>query len=141
MHKIQTNRWVQRLDNYGKALTQLSNAVMLSKERALSDLEKQGMIQAFEFTHELAWNVIKDYFSYQGNPNIAGSRDAVREAFNKSLIIDGEGWMEMIKSRNQTSHTYNLQVANEIVEKIVIQYTSLFTEFFQKMKEFECDPK
>jgi nucleotidyltransferase substrate binding protein (TIGR01987 family) len=89
------------------------------QQRGLSDLEKQGVIQAFEFTHELAWNVMKDYFSWQGNPNITGSRDAIREAFNKGLITEGDGWMEMIKSRNQTSHTYNKLVANEIVEKIL----------------------
>lgn len=129
----QTIRWKQRLENYSKALIQLHNAVNLSKQRSLSDLEKQGLIQAFEFTHELAWNVMKDYFFYQGNSSITGSRDAIREAFNKGLIDQGEGWMEMIKSRNQTSHTYNLQIANEIVDKIINQYNPLFESFLQKM--------
>ena len=78
--------------------------------------------------------MIKDYFTYQGNPNITGSRDAVREAFNKGLIEDGEGWMEMIKSRNQTSHTYNLSIANDIVDKIINHYSTLFETFLQKMR-------
>lgn len=65
-HNTQNLRWVQRLNNYQKALESLTAAIDLSKERALSDLEKQGLIQAFEFTHELAWNVLKDYFDYQG---------------------------------------------------------------------------
>jgi hypothetical protein len=52
-------RWRQRLANYSAALAQLQAAVQLSRQRALSDLEKQGLIQAFEFTHELAWN--QDY--------------------------------------------------------------------------------
>jgi nucleotidyltransferase substrate binding protein (TIGR01987 family) len=104
-------RWHQRLSNYEKALNQLSNAVTLSGERNLSELEEQGLIQAFEFTHELAWNLMKDYFEYQGTSSITGSRDATREAFNKRLISDGEGWMEMIKSRNKTSHTYNEETA------------------------------
>ena len=133
MNTPQTARWVQRLDNYSKALTQLNTAVALSRQRTLSDLEKQGLIQAFEFTHELAWNVIKDYFFYQGNADITGSRDAVREAFNKGLIQDGENWMEMIKSRNKTSHTYNLSIANEIVEKIINKYYALFDKFLQTM--------
>lgn len=137
MNKPQTARWIQRLENYTKALTQLNIAVTLFQQRTLTDLEKQGMIQAFEFTHELAWNVIKDYFMHQGNPNITGSRDAVREAFNKGLINDGEGWMEMIKSRNQTSHTYNLDVANEIVEKIVDHYSQLFNAFLQRMSALD----
>lgn len=133
MSKSQLPHWVQRLDNYSKAFAQLSAAVQLSAERKLSDLEKQGLIQVFEFTHELAWNVIKDYFSYQGNTLITGSRDATREAFKYNLIEDGEGWMEMIKSRNQTSHTYNLKIANEIENKICKQYCPLFNDFLKKM--------
>ncbi len=127
-------RWEQRFSNYCNAFTQLASAVQLAKQRSLSDLEKQGVIQAFEFTHELAWNVMKDYFYYQGNPNITGSRDAIREAFNKGLIAEGEGWMEMIKSRNQTSHTYNHKIADEIVEKIINLYFSLFEHFLSHMQ-------
>jgi len=79
--KPQDIRWEQRLGNYSMALAQLSKAVDLAGQRPLSDLEQQGLIQAFEFTHELAWNVMKDYFAFQGNPSITGSRDAARESF------------------------------------------------------------
>lgn len=126
-------RWQQRLANYSKALEQLGNAVSISSQRPLSDLEKQGLIQAFEFTHELAWNVMKDYFAYQGNPEITGSRDAAREAFQRGLIEDGEGWMEMIKSRNQTTHTYQQKVADEIAGYIAQRYFPLFQRFLEKM--------
>jgi nucleotidyltransferase substrate binding protein (TIGR01987 family) len=126
-------RWQQRLRNYRKALLQLESAVNLSEQRPLSQLEKQGLIQAFEFTHELAWNVIRDYFVYQGNSSITGSRDASREAFNKQIITDGEGWMAMIKSRNQSSHTYNQATANEIAEQICHHYYPLFRELEEKM--------
>ena len=126
-------RWQQRLANYAKALEQLGSAVATRQQRPLSDLEKQGLIQAFEFTHELAWNVMKDYFAYQGNPAITGSRDAAREAFQKGLIEDGEGWMEMIKSRNQTSHTYQQKIADEIAGLIVERYFPLFQGFLRKM--------
>lgn len=132
---MQDIRWQQRLDNYTKALSQLRSAVALAHQRELSELEKQGLIQAFEFTHELAWNVMKDYFALQGNPDITGSRDAVRESFNKGLITNGEGWMEMIKSRNQTSHTYNQAIANEITEQIVNVYAALFEAFLVQMQQ------
>ena len=129
-------RWKQRLSNYSRALIQLENAVILASSRKLSDLEKQGLIQAFEFTHELAWNVMKDYFEYQGAAElITGSRDATKESFNKGLIHQGEIWMEMIKSRNKTSHTYDLNVADSIVEKILDIYFSQFKNFEQKMLE------
>ena len=119
-------RWQQRFNHYQKALRQLESSVELSRRRPLSELEKQGVIKAFEFTHELAWNVIKDYFEYQGATSIMGSRDAAREAFQKGMVADGEGWMEMVQSRNQTSHAYNQKVADEIVEKVTSRYCGLF---------------
>ena len=127
-------RWQQRFQNFERALKQLSRAVDLSHRRDLSELEKQGLIKAFEFTHELAWNVMKDYFVYQGDASITGSRDATREAFQKNLVKDGEGWMEMIQSRNRTSHTYNQDVADEIVGKVITLYHDLFLAFDKRMQ-------
>lgn len=138
-HNTQNLRWVQRLNNYQKALESLTAAIDLSKERALSDLEKQGLIQAFEFTHELAWNVLKDYFDYQGTQNITGSRDATREAFSKGLILDGEGWMAMIQSRNKTSHTYNKAVAEEIIAAIQNSYYALFVALMHTLKKLQSN--
>ncbi|WP_027358698.1 nucleotidyltransferase substrate binding protein [Desulforegula conservatrix] len=132
-------RWQQRFSNYGKALSQLTEAVELSKEKKLSKIEQQGLIKEFEFTHELAWNVIKDFFEYQGNISIMGSRDATREAFQKGLVTEGEGWMEMIKSRNQTSHTYNHEIADEIAEKIINHYHGLFLSFEKKILDLKND--
>jgi nucleotidyltransferase substrate binding protein (TIGR01987 family) len=126
-------RWIQRLDNFKSALKQLLSGVEISQQRALTDLEKQGVIQAFEFTHELAWNVIKDYFEYQGNSSINGSRDATREAFQKNLISQGDVWMEMVKSRNLTSHTYNKKIAEDIVDKAIRLYVPVFKDFELKM--------
>lgn len=132
-------RWVLRLSNYEKAMESLTSAVTLSESRPLSDLEKQGLIQAFEFTHELAWNVLKDYFSYQGTQGITGSRDATREAFSKGLIEDGDGWMAMIQSRNKTSHTYNQAVANEIVEAIIGKYFMLLRALMHKLLNIKAN--
>ena len=127
-------RWQQRCSNFQRAFASLAAAVGLARARPLSDLEKQGLIQAFEFTHELAWNVMRDYFAYQGNTAITGSRDAVREAFSKGLLDDGEGWMEMISSRNLTSHTYNPAVADEIVARIMGSYFELFEVFLARFQ-------
>jgi nucleotidyltransferase substrate binding protein (TIGR01987 family) len=111
--------------------------VALAEQRKLSLLEQQGLIQAFEFTHELAWNVMKDYARLQGNSEVAGSRDATREAFKMGLIKEGDIWMEMIKSRNQTSHTYNQSIANEIMQQILTAYYSAFSTFNTKMKSLK----
>jgi nucleotidyltransferase substrate binding protein (TIGR01987 family) len=128
-------RWRQRLDSYRKALAQLEEAVDLACQRPLTNLEKQGLIQGFEMAHELAWNLMRDYFLFQGVTSIMGSRDATREAFQKGLVTDGEVWMEMIRSRNQTSHTYNQTVAEEICEKVVSQYVPLFKALERRMGE------
>lgn len=126
-------RWQQRFQNYQLALQQLTDAVLLSQSRELSDLEKQGTIQAFEYTHELAWNCLKDFLHYQGTQNIFGSRDATRKAFEIGLIEQGELWMAMIASRNRTSHTYNKATAEAIVDAICHQYLPLFQQLKEKL--------
>lgn len=95
---------------------------------------KEGLIQRFEYTHELACNVMKDYGTYQGNTTIGGSRDATREAFQLQLVSDGEVWMDMIGSRNKTSHTYDETTADEIYGKILSAYYPAFLEFQTNME-------
>lgn len=126
-------RWIQRFDNYSKALSQLSNAIKLAGERDLSNLEEQGLIQAFEFTHELAWKTLKDFLHDRGNKEIYGSKDAVREAFKYGLVNEGEIWMDMIKNRNRTSHAYNEETAKEITEAILNDYHIEFEKLHQKL--------
>jgi len=126
-------RWIQRLDNFSRALAQLRYGVELCQERKLSILEEQGIIQAFEYNHELAWSLLKDYLAeYGGLVNLIGSRDTTREVFKRGLIDDGEQWMEMIKSRNLSSHTYNEGTAKGLL-KIIPEY---FIEFEKLIAKF-----
>jgi nucleotidyltransferase substrate binding protein (TIGR01987 family) len=138
-------RWKQRFSNYIKAVDKLSQSVKFIQENfnaeesledeILDEMIKEGLIQRFEYTHELAWNVMKDYAEYQGNPNIGGSRDSSREAFQLKLVSNGHIWMDMITSRNKTSHTYNEETANEIYAKILKEYYPAFIEFKDMMEE------
>jgi nucleotidyltransferase substrate binding protein (TIGR01987 family) len=116
-------RWKQRFANYQKALKQLGRFI---EKGELNELEEQGLIQAFEYTHELAWNVLRDYLLDKGHQNLHGSRDATREAFKLDLLEDGEGWMDMIRDRNRTSHTYNQETADAIAANIRNRFHSLF---------------
>jgi len=125
-------RWKQRFNNYIKALQNLRGAIELMEERDLSDLEKQGVIQSFEFTHELAWKVLKDYLKYQGIVEIVGSKDASREAFKNGLIEHGDDWMEMIKARNLTSHTYDPATAEQIVQNVQEKFHPAFEAMAKK---------
>ena len=101
-------------------------------------MERQGLIQAFEFTHELAWNTIKDFLSARGSSEkLYGSRDATRAAFAAELIENGEAWMEMIKHRNESSRTYNDDVAGKIMEAVLSLYVPAFEAFQRRFLELE----
>jgi len=126
-------RWKQRFQNYQKALAQLAEAVELKQHRPLSNIERQGMVRAFEFTHELAWNVMKDFFIFKGAGRIMSSRDATREAFQNELIKDGDSWMDMIKTRNKAVHTYDEGLVEDVVSITVEVYYPLFVEFEKVM--------
>lgn len=137
-------RWKQRFSNYRKALTQLSRAVEIvvgqqgkaefeeDKMQYVDDLLKEGLIKRFEYTHQLAWNVMKDYEEYRGQTAIMGSRDATRLALQLNLIADAQ-WMKMIDNRNLTAHTYDSDTANFILEAILKNYYSLFLSFEERM--------
>ncbi len=129
-------RWIQRFNNFKRSLKQLEDAMALMEERELSDLEKQGVIQAFEYNYELAWNVLKDFYEYQGDQDIQGSRDAIRTAFKRGLIVNGEVWMNMIKSRAMTSHTYREDIAKEILQDIVNLYYQEFASLKERLLKF-----
>lgn len=124
-------RWKQRFSNFKKALIQLKEGIELANQRNLSRLEEQGLIQCFEYTYELAWNVLKDFLQNQGT-QVFGPRDAIQEGFKANLIQEGEKWMEMFKDRNKTSHTYNSQTAKEIASAIQNCYFELFNALKNK---------
>lgn len=145
-------RWHQRFSNYRKALGKLANNIDYIRKMyemnensaasafdeiadTIEDIFKQGLIQSFEFTHELAWKVMQDFAKDQGNTEIRGSKDATRYAARVDLITDAHVWMEMILSRNETSHTYNEETANEIFTSIITQYYPLLKEFETKIEK------
>ena len=143
-------RWQQRFSNFVKAYSKLDQAVQkiqeeypikedgtIEEDSFLDDIIKEGLIQRFEYTHELAWNVLKDFLENAGNNNIFGSKDATREAFAAGLISNGEVWMDMIKSRNKTSHTYNQETADDIFMKIVNHYHQEFNLLKNRMEALQ----
>jgi nucleotidyltransferase substrate binding protein (TIGR01987 family) len=129
---MQDVRWKQRLDNYLRAFQTLAAAVQLARSRPLSDLERQGLIQSFEFTHELAWNVLKDYLEEKGITGLIGSKDATRAAYKNGLIEQGQDWMTMIEDRNKTSHTYDPNVADAVARNILERFYPAFASMAKR---------
>ena len=130
-------RWIQRFDSFLRALSQLEEACALAASRPLSRLEEQGLIQAFEFTHELAWKTLKDFLESRGTRDLYGSKDTTREAFRNGLVNDGDVWMDMIVSRNLTSHTYDEATASRISARILENYFGEFKRFRAAMERFK----
>jgi len=126
-------RWIYRLQNYKKAFKTLENDINLTNTKILSDIEKRGLIQAFEYTYELAWNVIKDFYYYNGIVDIQGSRDAFKIAFNKGLV-SSDVLIKSIRSRQLTVHTYDEEVVEDIFDKIINEYYFAFKELLQNLE-------
>ena len=128
-------RWIQRFNNYKKALARLNEAIALSEERELTDLEQQGLIQGFEFTFDLAWKTLQDFLREKKRPNDNGGPSVI---INQSLmdgIIKGEEeWKEMKKSRDLTSHSYDSQTADDIAVNIIEIYQDLFVQLETRLQ-------
>lgn len=141
VNDIKDIRWIQRLDNYAKALDRLKKASdIVSAARMFSgevdDLLKEGLVQRFEYTQELAWKVMKDYEEYQGFTDIQGSWDAIRKALQLG-IIESHAWMDTISSRNLTPHCYDEAEFNSVLSKIINDFLPAFIEFCDKMKSLK----
>lgn len=130
-------RWVQRLSNYDKAVARLQKAVEIvtsgnASPGDVDELLKEGLIQRFEYTQDLAWKVMQDYEEYQGYTDVQGSRDAIRKALQIGIIEDAV-WMNTISSRNITSRCYDEDDFNMVLNQIIFQYLPIFVKFSEKM--------
>ena len=135
--KSQEVRWIQRANSFGRAFNRLEAAVKLTEQRELSDLEAQGLIQGFEYTHELAWKTLKNFLEAQGIVNVYGSRDTTRVAFRNGLIENGEVWMDMVDKRNLTSHTYDEETAAQVVSTICRTYFAEFERLLVRLEQLK----
>ena len=128
-------RWIQRFNNYRKALARLGEAVQLAEERELSDLEQQGLIQGFEFTFDLAWKTLQDFLRENKRPNDNGGPNIIISQSLEDGIIKGEEqWKAMKKSRDLTSHSYDGDTADDIAENILDTYHGLFIQLETRLQ-------
>jgi nucleotidyltransferase substrate binding protein (TIGR01987 family) len=125
------SRWKQRFQNFKKAFIFFESVV---KQESFSKLEVAGIVQACEFTFELAWKTIKDYLYEQGI-NTKFPREAIKEAFHYEIIADGQTWLHMLEKRNELSHTYNETVAENAVNIIKQRYYPALAQGYKYLNE------
>ncbi|WP_341884753.1 nucleotidyltransferase substrate binding protein [Synechococcus sp. UW140] len=115
-------RWQQRLASFERALSLLREA-MLNGPAALNQLEKEGVIQRFEYCFELGWKTSKDYMEANGFVfAVVMPRQVLKEAYAAKIIADGEAWIAMLDHRNLLSHTYSPVVFEQAVAAIQERY-------------------
>jgi nucleotidyltransferase substrate binding protein (TIGR01987 family) len=126
-------RWKQRLFNFNKAMQHLETALHIEKPDMV---QKAGIIQFFEMSFELGWNLLKDYLEQQGFDDVKTPRSALKKAFETGLIAHGHEWMNLLADRNLSAHTYDEQKATEMEQLIHHKYfpllNALRTEFNTK---------
>jgi nucleotidyltransferase substrate binding protein (TIGR01987 family) len=127
-------RWKQRFENYEKALLLLREA--LADVESLSELEKEGTVQRFEFTFELAWKTLKDYLEYNGVvlDQITPS-SVIKQAFAAKIISDGQLWIDMLRCRNLMSHTYDEAVFDQAVRDMADRFLRGLDELHDFLKK------
>ena len=127
-------RWQHRFDNYKNAFFLLCEGIELKGERALSDLEEEGIIQRFEYTWELAWKVLKDYLENDGVVlEKITPKTVIVYAIEAKIITGHEVWMSALDDRNKMSHQYNKKIFSEVIENIQRQYLTLFDALYEKL--------
>ncbi|MBR0574426.1 MULTISPECIES: nucleotidyltransferase substrate binding protein [Pasteurellaceae] len=133
MENLKNTRFKQRLENFEKAFLQLQKAVSRADE--LDDLSKEGLIQRFEYTFELAWKTLKDYLESEGEITTS-PRQVLKQAFKMNLLDNGELWITMLDKRNLMAHTYNEDYFKQVFESIVNQYFEQIEKLYIQLKEF-----
>lgn len=127
-------RWKQRFENYEKALRLLREA--LADVEKLSELEKEGAVQRFEFTIELAWKTMKDYLEYNGIVLAQSApKPVVKQAFAAKIITDGQLWIDMLDRRNLLSHTYDEKVFDQAVREMKQRFLRGLDELYVFLKK------
>ena len=119
-------RWIQRYANFHKASMKLLEVTETDRFLDdLSELEREGLVQRFEYTFELAWKVMQDLLLYKGYEFMLGPNGTLKMAFEDGLITDHDAWRRMAKSRNTLSHVYDEDEVRPIVELIFSDYAPL----------------
>ena len=119
-------RWTQRHDYFQKALQQLTTGLLTYPN--LNELEKDGIIQRFEFTFELAWKTLQDYFAQEsGYVDVKGPRTVLKQAIQDNLLEDGHVWLQMLDNRNLLTHVYDEEESRQILADVASSYLPLLT--------------
>ena len=134
MEQDKKPRWQYRFDNYKRAFLLLREAMELRETRELSQLEQEGIIQRFEYSWELSWNLLRDYLEHQGviiNTNTPVN--IIRKASEANIINHADIWMKALDDRNKIAHIYSFAKFEEVINNIQKDYLTILGNLYQDM--------
>ncbi|WP_413526730.1 nucleotidyltransferase substrate binding protein [Marinilactibacillus psychrotolerans] len=131
-------RWKQRFNNLTLAYNQLNEGMNLYHNRSMSRLEKEGLIQRFEYTFELVWKTLKDYLESEGE-FIRSPRETLKVAFQYEILGNGTIWLEMLENRNFLIHTYSEETFEFALNKIINEYFKEICQIYEKLESLSHD--
>lgn len=133
---MKNTRWQQRFENFEQAFNLLNNTFEEKKIDQFSILEKEGVIQRFEFTFELAWKTLKDYLQHSGiQLQHITPREVIKQAFAAGIIEDGMVWINMLEQRNLLSHTYDEHEFAKAFQALADHYLPAIKQVFRFLKK------
>ena len=128
----QNLRWQQHFENYKKALLTIEEVI--PKYSQLSELEKDGLMHRFEFTLNLAWNVMQEYLKYAGYTEIMGMRASITQMAQDGLV-DGFVWDDILTARNELSHIFTQDKSHTYLDNMVNDLLPSLQAFRPQMEE------
>jgi len=128
-------RWKQRFQNFEGAYKLLDEA-MAGGSGELSDLEKEGVVQRFEYTFELAWKTLRDYLENSGLVIAPITpRNVIKEAHAAKFLSKGQIWIDMLDHRNLLSHTYDQGEFERAIVQLESTYLPAIRALYERLKE------
>jgi len=133
---MKNTRWQQRFENFERAFILFRSTFTEKSLAQFSDLEKEGIVQRFEYTFELAWKTLKDYLEYSGTTlSQITPRAVIKEAFAAKIIADGQAWIDMLEHRNIMSHVYSQKSFEKALAEIYSNYLPTLEQTYLFLKE------
>lgn len=127
--------WKHRFENFEKAFLFFTKAKDRFGQNIDDEILRAGFIQIYEFTLELSWKTLADFFEEQGFANISSPKKVLRTAFKEGYVVNGEAWIKALDDRNLTTHTYNEDLAKQVAADIIKIYYPIISDLYLTLKK------
>jgi len=127
-------RWKQRFQNFEKAYDVLQRRADEYEKNQGVEVYQMALIQAYEILMELSWKTLKDYLENE-EIKVNSPKQVIRQAFQLEMLVDGDAWMKALELRNLTTHTYDEEVMERVIEFISRRFRFVVRDLYFALKK------